>query len=488
MSRKKLVPIECTLVSDTLTPISIFAALRDRGASFLLESVENGANWGRYSIIMLESEGSIVLRDGRLSVSGRLRGSVSDPRPIEAVRQALAVFEPCPAGGLPPFAGGLAGYFGYDCLRYYERLPHTPPDPVGFPDVHLCLFTHVLVYDHLGSAVRYIRLVDREELGELGESAVRGRMEALLRGLERTPPPGRSAIGVAAYTAAESMDRAAYEDAVRRILHHIREGDVFQTVPSRRVTLRPAPDPFQIYRRLRSVNPSPYMYFMDFGGYQIVGSSPECLTRLTGDLIENFPIAGTRRRGADAAEDARLAAELSADEKERAEHAMLVDLGRNDVGKVSRFGTVCVHDLMKVEYFSHVMHLVSRVQGRLAPGMDGPGALMACLPAGTVSGAPKLRAMQLIDELEPVKRGPYAGAVGYFDFRGGIDTCIAIRTLLFKDGAVHAQAGGGIVADSVPALEFEETQNKLRALMRALGADEIPVTYTEPVCGEAARP
>jgi anthranilate synthase component 1 len=230
------------------------------------------------------------------------------------------------------------------------------------------------------------------------------------------------------------------------------------------------------------------MYFMDFGGYQIVGSSPECLTRLTGDLVENFPIAGTRRRGVDAAEDERLAAELSADEKERAEHAMLVDLGRNDVGKVSRFGTVCVHDLMKVEYFSHVMHLVSRVQGRLAPGMDGPGALMACLPAGTVSGAPKLRAMQLIDELEPVKRGPYAGAVGYFDFRGGMDACIAIRTLLFKDGAVHAQAGGGVVADSEPALEFEETQNKLQALMRALGADEIPVTYTEPVCGKAARP
>jgi anthranilate synthase component 1 len=205
-------------VSDTLTPISIFAALRGKGASFLLESVENGANWGRYSIIMLESEGSIVLRDGRLAASGRLRDSVTDPRPIEAVRQALAAFELCPADGLPPFAGGLAGYFGYDCLRYYERLPDTPPDPVGFPDAHLCLFTHVLVYDHLSSAARYIRLVNEQEIGESGEDAVRGRMEALLRGLERTPPPGPSAIGVTAYTAAESMGRAAYEDAVRRIL------------------------------------------------------------------------------------------------------------------------------------------------------------------------------------------------------------------------------------------------------------------------------
>lgn len=464
---EKLVPVICERIADTLTPISIFARLRKMGACFLLESADRGTQWGRWSIIMLRPQGEVTLRDGQVQASGALKSLDQCATPEAIIRAALTGYRLEDREDLPPFCGGVAGYFAYDCIRYKERLPHAPADDMGFADLHLYLFTQVLVYDHLKHILRYIRLVPESRAAESGD--IRAEMDAQLDtfiGNDDTTP---AASNAAPYRSESNMRREDYEQAVRTAKHHIREGDIFQVVLSRRRVFTPAPDPFSVYRRLRSINPSPYMFYLDFDDYQIVGSSPECLTRTAEDHVETFPIAGTRPRGRNGAEDGRLAAELLADEKECAEHAMLVDLGRNDIGRVSRFGTVSVEEYMHVEQFSHVMHIVSRVRGRLADGKDTVDALMSCLPAGTVSGAPKIRAMEIIDGLEPTRRGPYAGAVGYFDFRGNMDTCITLRTLFFKDGKAIAQAGAGIVADSVPEREYQETENKLGALTQALG-------------------
>jgi len=465
---KKLIPISCETIADTLTPISIFAHLRAQGACTLLESAERGAQWGRFSIIMLKPQGEVSLKDGKVTASGALADLTDCATPEEVVRKALSLYQLEDEAGLPPFCGGVAGYFAYDCIRYREHLPNAPADDMGFSDLHLYLFTQVIVYDHLKHMLRYIRLVPEDQYNTEAD-AIRTEMESVLAAVVTDERPLSAASDAAPYRSESNMTRAEFEEAVRRAKHYIREGDIFQVVPSRRRVFTPAPDPFAVYRRLRSINPSPYMYFLDFDGYQIVGSSPECLTRTNGEYVETFPIAGTSPRGRTEEEDKRFAEELLADEKERAEHAMLVDLGRNDIGRVSGFGTVQVEDYMHIEHFSHVMHIVSRVRGKLAPGQDTVDALFSCLPAGTVSGAPKIRAMEIIDEMEPTRRGPYAGAVGYFDFRGNMDTCITLRTLFFKDGKVIAQAGSGIVADSVPAREFQESENKLVALTQALG-------------------
>jgi len=464
----KLVPISCETIADTLTPISIFAHLRGQGACFLLESAERGSQWGRFSIIMLRPQGEVTLKDGKVSASGDLADLADCATPEAVVRKALSRYQLKDEAGLPPFCGGVAGYFAYDCIRYREHLPNAPADDMGFSDLHLYLFTQVLIYDHLKHTLRYIRLVPEGQSKTEAET-IRAEMEAVLHAAVTNESPLPPALNTAPYRSESNMSREQYEEAVRRAMHYIHEGDIFQMVPSRRRVFTPAPDPFAVYRRLRSINPSPYMYFLDFDGYQIVGSSPECLTRTNGEYVETFPIAGTSPRGRTEEEDKQFAEALLADEKERAEHAMLVDLGRNDIGRVSQFGTVSVEDYMHIEHFSHVMHIVSRVRGRLAPGHDTVDALFSCLPAGTVSGAPKIRAMEIIDEMEPTRRGPYAGAVGYFDFRGNMDTCITLRTLFFKDGKAVAQAGGGIVADSVPAKEYQESENKLGALTQALG-------------------
>lgn len=465
-----LVPISCEIIADTLTPISAFAHLRGQGACFLLESAQQGAQWGRFSIIMLNPQGEVTLKDGRASAKGCLKFLGQCTIPEEIIRRALSCYTLTEQEGLPPFCGGVAGYLAYDCLRYREHLPGAPADDMDFSDLHLYLFTQVLVYDHFKHTLRYIRLIPESRYAD--STSIREGMEAVLQRIVNSEGTLPSAADVVPYRSESNMSRWDYEEAVRTAKRNIREGDIFQVVLSRRRVFTPAPDAFAVYRRLRSINPSPYMYFLDFGNYQIAGASPECLVRASGNYVETFPIAGTRPRGKTAEEDERLAAELCADEKERAEHAMLVDLGRNDIGRVSRFGSVQVEDYMHVERFSHVMHIVSRVRGEFAPEKDAVDAVFNCLPAGTVSGAPKLRAMEIIDALEPTRRGPYAGAVGYFDFRGHMDTCITLRTLLFKDGKAIAQAGAGIVADSVPDKEYLESESKLRALTQALGLKE----------------
>ncbi len=467
-----LSPIIKTVMADTETPISIFAKLKPFGAQFLLESAERGEQFGRYSLIGLNPEGHIAIADGSLTVSGELTGVVTAADPFAATKQALAAYRVEQVDGDFPFIGGVAGFYAYDCIRYVEELLNVPEDDLGFPDMHVYLFKQVLIYDHLKHSLTYSRLIDKQSISVEKTAEISDEMDALLKTVLTSAMPAEQETPNTKYRTYANIDRATYESNVRRAKEYIKEGDIFQVVLSRRRTCTPAPDPFSIYRKLRSVNPSPYMYFLNFEDYHIVGSSPECLTRLTDGVVETFPIAGTRKRGRDAAEDEALAQELLADEKERAEHAMLVDLGRNDIGALSDFGTVEVKEMMHVEYFSHVMHIVSRVTGKMKSGIDGVDALKHVLPAGTVSGAPKIRAMEIIDELENTKRGPYAGAVGYFDFRGNMDVCITIRTLLFKDNCVHAQAGAGIVYDSVPEKEFEETDNKLGALFKALGETE----------------
>ncbi len=472
---KKLVLLTKTVIADTETPISVFSKLKKSGARFLLESAERGEQFGRYSIIMLDAQGELTIKDKVVSAGGELADIVRSSNPFLAVKEILSYYEvENPPEGFP-LAGCIAGYFSYDCIRYIEKIENIPEDDLDFPDLHVYLFKKVLIYDHLKHALSYVQLIEKETATENEKQVKLAEMDALLKTVLESAVPVSAPEAVSAFETYSNMAKSDYIAGVEKIKHHIKEGDIFQCVLSRRRTYTPAPDPYEIYRKLRSLNPSPYMYYLDFENYKIVGSSPECLTRVNKGTVETFPIAGTRPRGKSDAEDKVLAKELLEDEKERAEHAMLVDLGRNDIGGISEFGTVNVHDYMHVEYFSHVMHLVTRVSGKLKKGLDGMDALMHCLPAGTVSGAPKIRAMEIIDDIEPTRRGPYAGAVGYIDFCGNMDMCITIRTLMFKDGCVHAQAGAGIVHDSVPEKEYEETESKLRALVKALGTDEIPV-------------
>lgn len=473
--QKNLIPITRVTLADTETPISIFSKLKPHGARFLLESAERGEQFGRFSIIALNPEGELILDNGKITGSGKLKEIVEQHNPYEAVKQIMNAYKVQDTEGLHPFIGGLMGFFAYDCLRYLENLPNVPKDDVGFPDMHIYLFMQVLIYDHLKHTLTYIHLLDKDKITDSIINETKEQMDELLDKINLSVMPKRPKIKIKTYETYSNMEKEEYVKSVQIAKEHIKEGDIFQVVVSRRRSYRPAPDSFEIYRRLRSINPSPYMYYLDFDNYKIVGSSPECLTRLVDDKVETFPIAGTRKRGESPAEDKMLAADLLSDEKELAEHAMLVDLGRNDIGRISEFGSVEVKEYMHIENFSHVMHIVSRVQGRIKRGIDGVDALKHCLPAGTVSGAPKLRAMEIIDNLEPTKRGPYAGSVGYFDFRGNMDMCITIRTLMFKDNCVHAQAGAGIVYDSVPEKEYYETESKLAALFKALGTDEIPV-------------
>ncbi len=442
----RLEPVTRERMADLETPVSAFAKLRRLGGAFLLESAEGGERMGRYSFIGVAPREVIVCRD-------------ADPIPV--LRAAMARYERGRVDGLPRFSGGAVGYVGYEAARHFERLPLAPRDPHGLPDAAFGIYDTVVAFDHLRHTML---LIAHAADGHRAEAERRlDELDVLLDAPLVLPAPERVQRALRA-----NMTPAGYEALVRRAGVLIAEGDCIQIVLSQRFDIRPAPEPLALYRALRHVNPSPYMFLLETDGATLVGASPEPFVRVEGRTVVMHPIAGTRPRGADAVTDAANEAELRASEKERAEHVMLVDLGRNDVGRVSAPGTVRVPELMRVDRFSHVMHLTSVVEGTLGEGIDALGAFQACFPAGTVSGAPKIRAMERIAELETDRRGTYAGAVGYLGFDGSLDTCIAIRTALIADGVCRIQAGAGVVADSDPQAEETETRAKAGALLRAI--------------------
>ncbi|MFP4129730.1 MAG: anthranilate synthase component I [Halorhodospira sp.] len=468
------VPLIREVLADLDTPLSTYLKLARGPRSFLFESVEGGEKWGRYSIIGLPARTEIAVYGQRIELrrDGELVEQLEAADPLAWIESYQHRHRAAPPSGLPQmprFLGGLVGYFGYDTVRYVEpRLAgNAPPDALGLPDICLVEAEEVVVFDNLAGRLYLVVHCDPCQAGAYAQGLARldelaGRLaEPLDRGQPRS---GRGPAGEPRY----NFTQAGYEAAVERIRAYIAAGDVMQVVPSQRMSMPFSAEPLDLYRALRCTNPSPYMYFLDLGACQVVGSSPEILARLEEGEVTVRPIAGTRKRGATEARDRELEAELVSDPKEIAEHVMLIDLGRNDVGRVAETGTVRLTERMAVERYSQVMHIVSNVAGRLRPGLGPMDVLRATFPAGTVSGAPKIRAMEIIDEVEPVKRGVYAGAVGYLSWSGNMDTAIAIRTAVVHDGEVHVQAGGGVVADSIPELEWKETLNKGRALMRAV--------------------
>lgn len=472
------IPLACETLADFDTPLSIYLKLADQANSYLLESVQGGEKWGRYSMIGLPSRTVMRVHGYRVSIlqDGVEVESHDVEDPLAFVESFKDRYKVADIPGLPRFNGGLVGYFGYDCVRYVEkRLGASPnPDPLGVPDILLMVSDAVVVFDNLADKMHAIVLVDpaQEQAFEQGQARLQDLLETL-----RQPITPRRGLDLSGPMAAEpafrsSYTRDDYENAVGRIKEYILAGDCMQVVPSQRMSIDFKAAPIDLYRALRCFNPTPYMYFFNFGDFHVVGSSPEVLVRVEDNLVTVRPIAGTRPRGATEEADRALEDDLLSDEKEIAEHLMLIDLGRNDVGRVSSTGSVRLTEKMVIERYSNVMHIVSNVTGQLREGLTAMDALRAILPAGTLSGAPKIRAMEIIDELEPVKRGVYGGAVGYFAWNGNMDTAIAIRTAVIKDGELHVQAGGGIVADSVPALEWEETINKRRAMFRAVALAE----------------
>jgi anthranilate synthase component I len=451
-----LIPVFETFVEDRETPVSAFLKLRTRGEpAFLLESAERG-RVGRYSFI--------GFRPRKV-----LRWSLGDAGdPYELAASELARFNPAPLDGLPPFAGGAVGVFAYDLVRTVEPLGEPNPDPLGLPDLALMLSDALVVFDHLKHTITVLaNAYADDDLDASYREALQTIAEVHAR--LREPVPRTSVSEPRPVAPFESnMAPERFEAVVARIIEYIRAGDAYQVVPSQRWSGPVPVEAFSIYRGLRAVNPSPYMYFLDFGDFEIAGASPEPLITVSGRRVATRPIAGTRPRGATPDEDRALADELLADPKERAEHVMLVDLGRNDLGRVCEYGTVQVEQFMAVESYSHVMHIVSSVVGRLREGVGALDALRSVLPAGTLSGAPKVRAMEIIDELEPVKRGGYGGAIGWVAYTGDLDTCIHIRTVVVKDGVAHVQAGGGTVADAKPEFERHESEAKARAVLQAI--------------------
>ena len=485
LSRKHtLIPVYRTVTADLETPVSAFLRIAaDEPEAFLLESVEGGEHVGRYTFIgiqpykKMESRGNqIMVQEGRRR--RRFEGDI-----FEELKRALSGHTPARLAGLPPFTAGAVGFFSYDVVRQIEKLPSLATDELGVPDACLMFFDQVLAFDHVKKEIHLMVSADLQREAREGayERSVR-RLDTLERRLARVLPVTRKQRPAGKLKLTARTPKAAFLKSVNKAKEYVASGDVFQCVLSQRFDCEPGVDAFDVYRALRIVNPSPYMYFLRFGlesgtaktgtkahstGH-IVGSSPELLVRVHGREVEYHPIAGTRPRGSDEALDRAMEADLRADEKEIAEHIMLVDLGRNDVGRVSEFGSVRVKDLMFVERYSHVMHLVSKLEGKLRADLGAIDAFKACFPAGTLSGAPKIRAMEVIEELEPARRGVYGGSILYADFSGNLDSCIAIRTLFMDGKQGHIQAGGGIVADSVPQKEFEESVNKARAVVRAI--------------------
>ncbi|RLA45421.1 MAG: anthranilate synthase component I [Gammaproteobacteria bacterium] len=467
------IPVVREILADLETPLSCYLKLARGPYSYLFESVEGGEKWGRYSLIGLPSATVLKVCGKHLAIESN--GVVVDERditdPLAEVEAFARSFKVPELPDMPRFTGGLVGYFGYDTVRYIEpRLAAScPPDELGVPDILLMASHEVLVFDNLQGKLIFIVHADGGD-PDAWDQAQR-RLDELEAGLRKPLPDlekislTQSGVSESAFTS--SFGQARYEEVVETIKEYIVAGDVMQVVPSQRLSLPFTTQPINLYRALRVLNPSPYMYFLDLDGFEIVGSSPEILTRLEDGEVTVRPIAGTRPRGANPEEDAVFEEELLADPKEIAEHLMLIDLGRNDVGRVSAVGSVELTEKMVVERYSHVMHITSNVTGQIKPGTTAIDVLRATLPAGTLSGAPKIRAMEIIDELEPVKRCIYGGAVGYIGWNDNMDTAIAIRTAVIKDGQLYVQAGGGIVADSVPRTEWEETMNKARAIFRA---------------------
>lgn len=478
----RLVPVYRRLTSDTLTTVTAYAKLQEGDWSFLLESVVGGERVGRYSFVgsdpflIFESYGPrVILTDRRTAKPTRTEEHHDDP--MRLLGELLAQYSGPELPGLPRFTGGAVGYAAYDSVRYLERLPNPPEDDRQLPDLCFGFFDQMTIFDNITKTTTVVCHADTQtsDLSQAYDDAC-GRVDRMVERLQRggtdlqltdIAPSGTSDVK---YTS--NFTQEEFENAVRRCVEYINAGDIFQVVLSQRLRVETSARSFDIYRALRILNPSPFMFYLRTDRGCLIGSSPEIMVRVEGDHTTVRPLAGTRRRGQTPEEDLRLEAELLADEKERAEHIMLVDLARNDVGRVSQFGTVELSDLLVVERYSHVMHISSSVTGQLQPGMTALDALRYCLPAGTLSGAPKVRAMEIIDELEPHRRGPYGGAVGYIDFAGHMDTCIALRTLVLMGQTAYIQAGAGIVADSVPTNEYEETLNKAMGLLKAIEVAE----------------
>lgn len=469
-----LVPLYREILADYETPVSAFAKIDHGPSAYLLESIEGGEKWARYSflgsgspVVVYEDRGDLLVVEGTRKKRISSRGN-----PLERLREMMESYRPVTVPGLPPFVGGAVGYLSYDMVRTFEDLAARRKDPLNLPDFAFLLTDTMLIFDNVSQKIKVVATAHVTTKGERGiKSAYRSATERIERTIARLKRPLRRTHQhrrrkPVTFTA--NMSKADFEKMVVRTKEYIRAGDIVQAVLSQRWETNVQAPPLQLYRALRVVNPSPYMYYLRIAGVELVGSSPETLVRCENGVISVRPIAGTRRRGINFDEDQQMERRLLADEKERAEHIMLVDLGRNDVGRVAKQGSVTVDSLMHVERYSHVMHIVSSVTGQLDASKTSYDVLRACFPAGTVSGAPKIRAMQIIDELEPTRRGPYAGAVGYFSFSGNMDMCINIRTVVVKKHQAFIQAGAGIVADSNPEHEYEETCNKARAMMKAV--------------------
>ncbi len=470
-----LIPVYREILADRDTPVSAFQKIDDGRHSFLLESMEGGEKWARYSFLGTRPS-VIVTSSGRQVVvirNGKKSKQTFDRDPLEVIKKVLSEYQAVPDPSLPRFFGGAVGFMGYDIVGFFEELPAREKAGLDIPDVFFMITDTLVVFDNI---THMIKVVSNAHVKGKSAAAAYKEATAKINALVRRLKAGGTGQGAGGRGKSKSREHSLtsnftkpqYEQAVLRAKEYIKAGDIFQVVPSQRFETKINVEPYEIYRALRLINPSPYMYFLRCGDTTVVGASPEVMVRLEDGRIDLRPIAGTRRRGSTEEEDRALAEELLADPKERAEHIMLVDLGRNDVGRVSEAGSVNVSELMVIERYSHVMHIVSNVRGRLSGGKDAYDVIRGCFPAGTVSGAPKIRAMEIIDELEPTRRGPYAGAVGYFGFSGNMDTCITIRTLVIRKGVAYIQAGGGVVADSDPAAEYQETVNKAKAMMRAV--------------------
>jgi len=470
-----LVSVYREILADMETPVSAFRKISVASHAFLLESVEGGERVGRYSFLgsdpylILQSKGRTVEITRNSEPVERVE-LASGQDPLHVLKKEMNRFRWVPDPELPRFCGGAVGYIGYDMVRFFEDLPDATTDDLGLPDCIFAFTDTLLIFDHVRHRIRVLAnaRVDGDPDAAYDEAAA--KIDRLVETLRRPVPPSKPTTGTSRTRQVTSnfAKREDFERAVGQCKEYIAAGDVIQVVLSQRLTTPVSADPFDVYRALRSVNPSPYMYHLSFGNIKVIGSSPEILVTEERGKVTARPIAGTRPRGKTDEEDAQLEQELLADEKERAEHIMLVDLGRNDIGRVCRYGSVTVDELMVIERYSHVMHIVSNVRGRLMPDKDQFDVLRATFPAGTVSGAPKIRAMEIIDELEPTRRGTYAGAIGYFSYSGDMDTCITIRTVLVHGGNAYIQTGAGIVADSVPEREYQETVNKATAMLRAL--------------------
>lgn len=492
-----LVPVYRRLVSDSLTPVTAFHKLDAGRCACLAESVTGGEKVGRYSFLATHPFLEVEAWDRRVVVNSYTGVSASGApllqtrqivcdNPIHELRKHVEGFRVRVLPELPPFCGGAVGYVGYDVVRYYERLPNVPPDDRNIPDLSFGFYDRMVIFDNVTKSLIVVALAHVRRKGWSLKDAYEDaceRIDEVVENLRSIPsdlePFDIPVEGDPQIEYRSNFTREAFEDAVRKCIRYIEAGDIFQVVISQRLEVELRAHPFEVYRALRVINPSPFMFYVRSPSVTLVGSSPEILVRVVGRQVTTRPLAGTRPRGKDDEEDRRLAEELLADPKERAEHVMLVDLGRNDLGRVCRYGTVKLSDVMTVERYSHVMHITSNVTGELAPGRTAFDALQSCLPAGTVSGAPKVRAMEIIDEIEPHKRGPYAGAVGYFDFSGNMDSCITLRTIVVQDNKAYIQAGAGIVADSDPAREWQETLNKARGLLKAIEIAESQVVRPE---------